>query len=215
VADQKPLKENEGGARNFRFRGRVINEQDDNPNGAGDVVVLSHRCWRDLFGGRDEALGTDLRIHETAYTIIGVAPPTFTGLDPENPPDMWIPLSRARLTRPLLRTIMSDVTSTPFRVFGRLNQALLLFRREQLKIVAGQLGAGKSQMMGWRNVGKRTIPNYWEEPWPDIELIDSVRKEAARNVSLLVFGVAGSILILVAGNLTAILLAGTFIWSRL
>jgi putative ABC transport system permease protein len=197
------------------FRGRVINEQDDNPGGAGDVVVLSHRCWRDLFGGRNEALGTELRIDDTVYTIIGVAPPTFTGMDPEGSSDMWIPLSRARLTRSLLRTMMSDVTSTPFRVFGRLNQGASIFQaREQMKIIAGQLGSGKSQMMGWRTIGKQTVPNYWEKPWPDVELIEGARKEAVRSSSLLVFGVVGSILILVAGNLTAILLARTERQSR-
>src|SRR5258708_36330539 len=192
------------------FRGRVINAQDDSSNGGGDVAVLSHRCWRELFGGRDEALGTEFRRDETTYTIIGVAPPTFTGIDPENPPDMWIPLSRASRTNPQLRTIMSDVTSTPFRVFGRLNQGASVFQaREQMKIIAGQLGSGKSQMMGWRNVGKRTVPNYCEKPWPDIELIDGRRQEEAHKYSLVVFGLAGSILMLVAGNVTTILLART------
>jgi len=192
------------------FRGRVINEQDDSPNGGGDVAVLSHRCWRELFGGRDEALGTEFRLNETTYTILGVAPPTFTGIDPENPPDMWIPLSRASRTNPQLRTIMSDATSTPFRVFGRLNQGASVFQaREQMKIIAGQLGSGKSQMMGWRNIGKRTVPNYWEKPWPDIQLIDGRRQEEAHKYSLVVFGIAGSILMLVAGNVTTILLART------
>src|SRR5258708_24576946 len=87
------------------LRGRVINEQDDSPNGGGDVAVLSHRCWRELFGGKDDALGTEFLVNGTAYTIIGVAPPTFTGIDPENPPDMWIPLSRASPTNPQLRTV--------------------------------------------------------------------------------------------------------------
>lgn len=189
------------------FRGRVINEQDDGPNG-GDVVVLSHRCWRDLFGGRDEALGTELRVSGTAYTIIGVAPPTFTGIDPETSPDIWIPLSRALLANPLLRTLAPDVVSTPFRVFGRLSQgASVTQAREQMKIVAGQLGSGKSEFMGWRNIGKRTVPNYWEKPWPDIQLIDGHRQEEAHRFSLVVFGIVGSILILVAGNVTTILLA--------
>jgi predicted permease len=197
------------------FRGRVINEQDDDPNSVSDVVVLSHRCWRDLFGGRDEALGTELRVNETTYTIVGVAPATFTGVDPENSPDIWIPLSRASRSNPTLRLMMSDVTSTPVRVFGRLTQgASVLQARDQLKIVAGQLGSGKSQMMGWRNIGKRTVRNYWEKPWPDIVLMDDARKEAVRNTSLLVFAVAGSILVLVAGNLTSILLARTERQSR-
>src|SRR5258708_101213 len=191
------------------FRGRVINEQDDSPNGMGNVVVLSHRCWRELFGGRDEALGTELRVNGTPYTIIAVAPPTFTGIDPENSPDIWIPLSRVSRT-PLFRKMMSDVTSTPVRVFGRMKQGASVFQaREQMKAVAGPLGSGKSQMTGWRNIGKRTVPNYWEKPWPDIQLVDGHRQEEAHKFSLVVFGIVGSILILVAGNVTTILLART------
>ncbi|HET6843017.1 MAG TPA: ADOP family duplicated permease [Candidatus Angelobacter sp.] len=192
------------------FRGRVINAQDDSPNGGGDVAVLSYRCWRELFGGKDEALGTEFRRSGTTYTIIGVAPPTFTGIDPENPPDMWIPLSRASLTNPLLHTILSDVTTSSFRVFGRMKQGASVYQaREQMKAVAGQLGSGKSQMIGSRNIGKRTAPNYWEKPWPDIQLIDGHRQEEAHKFSLVVFGIVGSILILVAGNVTTILLART------
>src|SRR5258707_11170658 len=125
------------------FRGRVINEQDDSPNGMGNVVVLSHRCWRELFGGRDEALGTELRVNGTTYTIIGVAPPAFAGIDPETSPDIWIPLSRVSRA-PLFRALMSDVTSTPFRVFARLNQGASVSQApEQITAVTAQLGACK------------------------------------------------------------------------
>src|SRR5260370_7938563 len=146
------------------FRGRVINGKDDSPNGMGNVVVLSHRCWRELFGGRDEALGTELRVNGTAYTIIGVAPPTFTGIDPETSPDIWIPLSRVSRA-PLFRKIMSDVTSTPVRVFGRMKQGASVFQaREQMKAIAGQLGSGKSQMVESHTTGKRTCPDYCQKP---------------------------------------------------
>lgn len=195
------------------FRGRFINEQDDSPNG-GNVVVLSYRCWRELFGGRDGVVGTELHISGAAYTIIGIAPPTFTGIEPEMTPDIWIPLSRVSST-PLLHLMMSDITTSTFRVFGRMKQGASISQaREQMKAVAGQLGSGKSQLMGLRNAGKIAVPNYWEKPWPDIQLIDSHREEEAHKFSLLVFGIVGSILILVAGNVTTILLARTERQSR-
>jgi len=52
-------------------------------------------------------------------------------------------------------------------------------------------------------------PQLLEKPWPDIQLIDGRRQEEAHKFSLAVFGIAGSILMLVAGNVTTILLART------
>src|SRR5258708_37322095 len=50
------------------FRGRVINEQDDSPNGGGDVAGFSHTFLRELFGGREEAFGTDILPGTTNHT---------------------------------------------------------------------------------------------------------------------------------------------------
>src|SRR5258708_28662031 len=49
------------------FRGRVINEQDDSPNGGGDVAVFSHRCCGGVFCARGQALGTAFRRRETTH----------------------------------------------------------------------------------------------------------------------------------------------------
>ncbi|HEX9562445.1 MAG TPA: ABC transporter permease [Gemmatimonadaceae bacterium] len=66
-------------------------DEDVTPRGA-DVAVLSHAFWRSAFGGRD-VRGERLQVGNVRATIIGVAPPGFSGVDDANPPDLFIPIT--------------------------------------------------------------------------------------------------------------------------
>jgi predicted permease len=60
--------------------GRFFDETEDEP-GAPGVVVLSHSLWRSRFGGREDILGESVPIGNEIYTVIGVAPEGFNGID--------------------------------------------------------------------------------------------------------------------------------------
>ncbi|MEO7084993.1 MAG: ABC transporter permease [Gemmatimonadaceae bacterium] len=66
--------------------------EDSTPKGAS-VVVLSHATWQVKFGERADALGAKVQIGPEIYTVIGVAPPGFVGLWPEQPPAYFIPIT--------------------------------------------------------------------------------------------------------------------------
>ena len=51
--------------------------------GQENVVVLSYGFWQRVFGGRDEAIGQDLRLGGEPYRIVGVMDPQFRFLNPE------------------------------------------------------------------------------------------------------------------------------------
>ncbi len=51
--------------------------------GQEKVVILAHGLWQRLFGGRDDAIGQDLRLGGEPYKIAGVMPPGFVFLNPE------------------------------------------------------------------------------------------------------------------------------------
>ena len=71
-------------------RGRAFTEEEGEP-GADRKVILSQALWERLFGGRDSAIGQDLRINGAPYQIVGVMPDDFSFMSSDI--DLWIPLA--------------------------------------------------------------------------------------------------------------------------
>jgi len=71
--------------------GRLI-QSDDDRAGAPAVAVLSFACAQKRFGNVTEAVGQTIRINNTPFVAIGVAPPGFFGVDPGAAPDFYIPI---------------------------------------------------------------------------------------------------------------------------
>ena len=65
--------------------------EDTVPVGAG-VAVLSHAFWAAEFGGRD-VIGEPLQVDNILCTIIGVAPPGFSGVAESSAPAVFIPIT--------------------------------------------------------------------------------------------------------------------------
>jgi len=68
-----------------------VAEEDSTPIGA-TVAVLGYTFWQNDLGGRD-VLGTPLRVGNTTYTIIGVAPKGFVGVSGGKPPALYVPIT--------------------------------------------------------------------------------------------------------------------------
>ena len=51
--------------------------------GQEKVVILTHGVWQRLFGGRDDAIGQDIRLGGEPYKIVGVLAPGFVFLNPD------------------------------------------------------------------------------------------------------------------------------------
>jgi len=83
------------------------------------VVILTHGLWQRVFGGRDDAIGQDLRLGGEPYKVVGVMPPGFVFLNPE-----------IQLFRPAAFTARdkSDETrhSNNWQQFGRLKPGATL-----------------------------------------------------------------------------------------
>jgi predicted permease len=70
------------------LRGRVFTEQEAEP-GQHQKVILSYAFWQQQFGGRDDAIGRDVRLNGVPHTVVGVLPQEFVFLSADI--RMWIP----------------------------------------------------------------------------------------------------------------------------
>ncbi|HEV2687927.1 MAG TPA: ABC transporter permease, partial [Bryobacteraceae bacterium] len=71
--------------------GRLIYSDDDRA-GAPAVVVLSFAFSKRRFGDASSAAGQSISINNVPFTVIGVTPPEFFGVDPAADPDFYVPM---------------------------------------------------------------------------------------------------------------------------
>jgi len=79
--------------------GRMLVASDDAP-GAARVLVISHRMWQREFGSDRSVVGKDLTLRGQAYSIVGVAPQSFTGVVPLLAPELWLPVQHVEEVEP-------------------------------------------------------------------------------------------------------------------
>ena len=71
-------------------RGRGFTEEDENDH--APVAVISDTFWTRRFARNPEMLGKTLFVNGIGFTIVGIAPPGFEGLEDGGSTDFWIPL---------------------------------------------------------------------------------------------------------------------------
>ena len=104
-------------------RGRFFTADEDRTPGAHAVIVLSDGFWRRRFGGDPGIVGRSILVNSTPYTVIGVAPPKFSGVFPVVQTDAWVPLMMAgQLGRD--RDALTSAGSGWLTLFGRLNDGV-------------------------------------------------------------------------------------------
>ena len=80
--------------------GRVLTEADDQNVGGHPVAVVSYAWWQQRMGGDPNVIGRTIKIDETTYNIVGVAPKEFFGTTVGSAPDLWIPLAMEKQIPP-------------------------------------------------------------------------------------------------------------------
>lgn len=71
------------------IRGRTFSPTSS--TSSGRPIILSYAVWQGYFGGDPALIGKNVTLTGKSYTVIGIAPPSFRGLDRFVPADAWVP----------------------------------------------------------------------------------------------------------------------------
>lgn len=125
------------------IQGRMLTPADD--GGAapdGPAAVISHRLWRERFAGANDVVGRRLTVQRVPFTIVGVMPPGFFGVDVGRRTDVMLPFAaeplirgkESRLARRSSAWLQIAVRLEPEQ---RLEQTNAVLRAAQPQIVEG------------------------------------------------------------------------------
>jgi putative ABC transport system permease protein len=101
--------------------GRMLGPEDDVTPLAHPVVVISDAYWKRRFGLDPSAIGRTIHLSQQPFTIVGVAPREFFGLEVGNAPDMFLPIMMQPAVMPASENRLAESMSTTFwlSAFGR------------------------------------------------------------------------------------------------
>ena len=180
--------------------GRLILAEDDDA-GAPPVAVISRGYSQRRFGGAAEAVGQPILINNVAFTIIGVTPSEFFGVDPGAAPEVYLPLHARLLLDRDAATAFLDQNYYWLQMMGRLRSGVR--RAEAQTALEGPFG----QWVASTAANDRQRANL---PVLRIEEgaggLDSLRREYSKPLYVLL-AMVGLILAIACANTANLLLA--------
>src|SRR5262245_36115241 len=107
--------------------GRTIVPDDDRASGESPVCVISHNYWRMRFAGDPAVVGKTIHLGGAPFTIVGVTPPEFFGLEVGSSLDVSVPLMMQQQVMPGIRSYVDGAEPNNFfTVMGRLRTGLTM-----------------------------------------------------------------------------------------
>jgi predicted permease len=79
--------------------GRFFHASEEHGPNSAPYIVLSHAFWRSQFGADPRVIGSVVQVSKHPFTIVGVAPKNFHGLDVFMWPDFWMPMMNEEQTQ--------------------------------------------------------------------------------------------------------------------
>jgi predicted permease len=148
--------------------GRTFLPDEDAETGGQPVAVLSHAFWTEQFAADPRVVNTVVTINGQPFTIIGVAPPGFTGVAYANDAEhLWLPLAMHGVVMRTGAASPAASTSRWLRVVGRLQDgATAAQAAAEVGVIAQQslpAGTRSDRERGMRVVPVRGGLNPWEQ----------------------------------------------------
>ena len=179
--------------------GRTIQPDDDHLGAWSPVAMISHRFWMRTFGGDATVTSQTLRLNGHAFSVIGVMPEGFFGMDPATSPDVVVPMGAVQVAAATVNPLLNRGIWNVCRTVGRLAPGVSdeAARQDAERWIADAIAAAP--------------PPLAYDP-PRVWLVDGSRglgtlREAASTPLVVLFAVVSGLLLAACANIAGLLLA--------
>jgi predicted permease len=177
--------------------GRTFFEQDDPQAGVHPVAVISDRFWRQRFNADPNAAGRAFTLNGHTFTVIGVVPSGFMGLDPSSPPDLWVPLAALSVLEP--GWTFKDRREVWLRMAGRVRKDVDL-REAQASLQPTAAAIARANGVTAADNRVRAVP-------AGAGVFDPEARTTSLRLSSILMGIVASVLLIACANIANLLLA--------
>lgn len=178
--------------------GRSFSPEEDRVPGRDAVTVLGYDAWQQYFSGDPNVIGRHGRLNDIEFTVIGVVPKKFTGLNPLVTPDLYIPaMMLGRVSAPADSDILKRRDKRVFTVRGRLKPGSNMAQASaEMATIGSRLAAAYPDTNRNRSFAVRT------------EIQARVAQSPPNAAfSAMLLGIAGLVLIIACANVANLLLS--------
>jgi predicted permease len=192
--------------------GRAIAPDDDRTPNGHPVVMLSDEYWASRFGRDPSTIGRAITISGTPFTVIGVTPPGFFGIEVGTAPSLFVPILMQPTVVPVLGNLPRLITGQ-FRVLTRLRpgvtaaQATAALETRVHEWLEREMG-GRANLSRFGSSVRAQLEGV--KLWPELSRaatgFSTVRDEFSRPLMILMAGV-GILLLIACANTSNLLLA--------
>lgn len=190
--------------------GRLVGATDDRIPGAHPVAVISHAYWQRRLGGSAEAIGKKILIAGTPFTIIGVTPPRFFGLQVGDAPDISVPVMMQPQVMPDKENWLDRPRNTVdwLNLFGRLKPGVTLPQATSgLRTLFRNIQTQLASELGLQHA-------TWRKDWVEAKVVlvpgatglSRLRRQYSGALYVLL-GTVGLVLLIACANVANLLLA--------
>jgi predicted permease len=179
----------------------LIDSDHDRP-GAEPVAVISFATSQNRFGGPANAIGQPVLVANVPFTVIGVTPPEFFGVDPAAAPDLYLPLHTNLLVEGAeAARLYPDANFYWIEMMGRLRPGVSMAQAQAaLAPRFHQWVASTAKTDGERAKLPALVLN------PGAEGLGSLRRQYSKPLYVLL-AMVGLILAIMCANIASLLLA--------
>jgi predicted permease len=183
--------------------GRTFAAEDDAATNGQPVAMISYRYWKRRFGLDPGVIGRTIAISGTPFTIVGVTPPEFYGLEVGKAPDLFLPIAVQPTAMPDFENLLDRpiVYLTWLQVVTRVPPG-----RTAPQVLAQLTSAFLQHLPRGSKTGGAAMPVERLGAEPAATGISELRQRFSQPLVVLM-GIVGMVLLIACANTASLLLA--------